>query len=365
MRGVVLQGRKIMLFRLYRMSFLICFGVQLFCGSRLEAATAPNRTPRAIGLGVQPLGYPAAMIGAVIGRDAILKRALARHGCSLASLPFRKGTEMVELVGNRLAAAFLGDMPTIRLAARTDICVVGLVKQTFSSIVSRKVVLLEQLKGKRVGYAEGSSAHHTLLQALASVGLAERDVTLVPLEIDAMLDALETGRIDAFAAWEPATSLALARNPENRVLFKGISSDYFVLSRDFVARHPEAALEVVAGFDRAIVWMRKKTAHAELAALWAKKDGEALSGTASKLAVTQAVEIAHREILDVPSAPAILRRPGEKQHLRDEFVFLSSLGKIPKNTNPQKLQSAFDYDGLQQVLKSPKRYRLHQFNYQP
>ncbi|HBG06602.1 MAG: hypothetical protein A2075_10810 [Geobacteraceae bacterium GWC2_58_44] len=350
--------------RQQRLFSLICLGILLLCAKQAECAPGQNKAPRVIEVGVQPLGYPAAMIGALLGRDAILKDELARHGYSLAPVPFRKGNDMVELMGSRLDAAFLGDMPTILLASRTEISVVGLVKQTFSSIVSRKVTLAAQLKGKRVGFAAGSSAHHTLLQALASVGLSDGDVKLVPLEIDAMPDALEAGRIDAFAAWEPAPSIAQARNPENRVFFRGVSSDYFVLSRDFALRHPDAALALVAGFVRAIAWMRKSAANVELAAHWAKKDGEAFSGTPSKLAVSRAAEIARKEILEVPSAPVLLRRPGEKPRLMDEFNFLKSLDKIPASTDPKRLQSAFDFDGMQQVLKSPRRYRLNEYHYE-
>lgn len=279
--------------------------------------------------------------------------------------PFKKGNDMVDLMGTRIQAAILGDMPTIRSAEKTGICIVGLSKQTFTSIVSRNVTLLANLKGKRIGFAEGSSAHHTLLQALASVGLSEREVALVPVGIEAMPDVLEAGSIAAFAGWEPAPSIALARNPQSRILFKGLSTDYFVLSRDFASHHPEAALEVVAAFYRAIAWLRKSTANIELAADWARKDAEALSGTPSKLTNGQAIDIARKEILDIPSAPVILRRPGEKPRLADEFSFLKAQGKIPANADLQRLQSAFDYDGLQRVLKSPRRYRLNEYRYLP
>ena len=345
--------------------FLLLLNMLVFQIPTALGATLQIEAKSSIVLGVQPLGYPAAMIGALIGRDAVLKQQLARRGYSLILIPFRKGNDMVDLVGNRVDAGLLGDMPTIRLAARTDICVVGLAKQTFSSVVGRKVTLLAQLKGKRVGYAEGSSAHHTLLQALAAAGLNEGNLTLVPVEIDAMPEELEAGRIDAFSAWEPATSLALAGNPGARVLFRGVSSDYFVLTRGLVQRDPEAALEVVAGFVRALVWMRKGSANLEKAAGWAKKDGEALSGTTSKLSLSQAADITRREILDIPSAPAILRRTGEKPPLSEEFNFLKSLGKIPANSEQQRLDQAFQYRGLQLVLKSPRRYRLGEFNYQP
>ena len=186
--------------------YILCLGLWLVQLSATHGAALPGKAGGSIEVGVQPLGYPAAMIGALLGRDAVLRRELTARGYSFKTVPFRKGNDMVGLVGNRLSAGLLGDMPTILLAAKTEICTVGLVKQTFSSVVSRKVTLLARLKGKRVGYAEGSSAHHTLLQALANVGLTDRDLTLVPLEIDAMPQALETGRMDAFSAWEPATT---------------------------------------------------------------------------------------------------------------------------------------------------------------
>ena len=353
------------MFHARSVSCLLMLGLLVVRLPAAHGAAVPGKARNGIVVGVQPLGYPAAMIGALIGRDGILKQQLARRGYTLTTAPFRKGNDMVDLVGSRLDAAILGDMPTIRVAVKTDICAVGLAKQTFSSVVGRKVTLLAQLKGKRVGYAEGSSAHSTLLQALAGAGLTDRDLTLVPVEIDAMPGALEAGRIDAFSAWEPAISLALAGDPEARILFRGLSSDYFVLSRELVRRDPGAALEVTAGFIRALAWMRKSAANLELAALWARKDGEALSGTASKLALSQAGEITHRDILDIPSAPAIIRRPGEKPPLSDEFSFLKNLGKIPKNAEQQRLQQAFAYDGLQRVLKSPRRYRLGDFSYRP
>jgi ABC-type nitrate/sulfonate/bicarbonate transport system substrate-binding protein len=352
-----------MLPRLHLPMLLALLLIPIYPVSRGEAAVGVK--PATIEVGVQPLGQPAGVIGALIGRDAILKRELARLGYSLKTVPFKRGNDMVDLMGTRIQAAILGDMPTIASAQKTGICIVGLSKQTFTSIVSRNVTLLAQLKGKRIGFSEGSSAHHTLLQALASVGLTEREVALVPLGIEAMPDALQAGNIAAFAGWEPAPSIALASNPQNRVLFKGLSSDYFVLSRDFASRHPEAALEIVAAFYRAIAWMRKSTANIELAADWVRKDAEGLSGTTSKLTNAQTIDIARKDVLDIPSAPAILRRPGEKPRLSDEFAFLKAQGKIPASADLPRLQAAFDYDGLQRVLKSPRRYHLNEYHYLP
>lgn len=351
--------------KLNRWTGLAWLGMLLAWSPVAQGAQAAAAGRGVVRIGVQPLGYPAAMVGSVLGRDAILKRELARRGHMVQFIPFRKGNDMVELMGKSLSAGLLGDMPTIRMAARTEICVAGLIKSTFTSVVGSKVALSGQLKGKRVGYSEGSSAHHTLLQALASVGLTDRDLKLVPLDVDAMPDALEQGRIDAFSGWEPATTIALARSNEARVLFRGASSDFFILSRELVRDDPDGALEVVASLVRALNWMRKSSANLRQAALWAARDGEAMSRAATRLTPSQAMEIAHRELLDVPAAPVIPRRSGQSQPLSEQFNFLKSLGKIPKDASLQSLDRAFAYDGLQRVLKSPRRYRLGQFDYRP
>ncbi|QWV97392.1 ABC transporter substrate-binding protein [Geomonas nitrogeniifigens] len=347
-----------------RWHILILFLLVLIPLGRAHAAPLPSGRPTVIEVGVQPLGYPAAMIGTVLGHDAILRRELAASGYSLKLVPFRKGNDMVDLIGTSLSAAIVGDMPAIRMAIRSDVCMVGLTKKTFTSVVARNISLLAQLKRKRVGYPEGSSAHHTLLQALASVGLTEQDVRLVPMDIDAMPASIEAGDVDAFVAWEPAPTLTLVKNTEARVLFRGASSDFFLVSGSLVRRDPQAALSLSAALVRALNWLRQSNANLQQAALWAAKDAESLNPRLQKLPQTHVIEITRREILDVPAAPVIVRLSGHPP-LKEEFYFLKKLGKIPAGADYQRVERAFAYDGLQQVLKSPQRYRLGEFEYRP
>lgn len=323
--------------------------------------------PRSNGfdIGLQPLAYPLAMIGAVLRRDRILKQQLARRGQPFTAHPFRRGPDLVRFFGKeRLEGGLLGDMPTISAAMREEIVIVGLAKSTTSAIVSREDGLLERLAGKRIGYIEGSSAHHTLLQGLNSVGLTEARVTLLPVAIDDMADALEKGSIDAFAAWEPTPSIALARNSAHRIVFRGRSSSYFVLDREFARKHPEAAHQVIAAYVRALQWMRRSGSNAERAARWAMADGQAFTGKPPQLTVAQAVAIAHREILDIPSAPAIAPGNGTEPPLAGEFHFLKRLGKIPADSDWERIRQALDYTGLREVLQNKARYRIDTFDYE-
>jgi hypothetical protein len=157
----------------------------------------------------------------------------------------------------------------------------------------------------------------------------------------------------------------MAKNSANRVVFRGPSTDYFIITREFVRQDPEAAREVVAGFVRALQWMRRERKNIELAATWTMADGEALTGKAPLITVNQAVEIARREILDIPSAPIIPLAEGTKQPLSSEFSFLRQLGKIPENSPWERVSSAFKYEGLREVMRDKSHYRLNTFNYSP
>lgn len=349
---------------------LIAFGVLAFAFNGISGAEeyfdryGLSPASPAIDLGVQPLGVPSGVISAVMRRDRILKKALADINQPLQAHPFLRGADMVALLADRrLEAGLLGDMPTILAASIANVWVVGLVKQTSTAIVAKGDLQVGGLSGKRVAYVPASSAHHTLLQGLASAGLSETRVKLVALRVDEMPDALERGDIDAFAAWEPAPSIALVNSDKNRIVFRGLSTDYFVIERDFEKRQPEAARHLTAGFFRAIEWMRRAQGNIDKAARWVMADADALSGKPAVLSVAQISSITRREILNIPSAPAIPASP-DSSPLKNEFQFLAKLEKLPLGAKQENVEVAFRYDGLARVLAEPQKYRLRVFDYE-
>jgi taurine transport system substrate-binding protein len=63
---------------------------------------------------------------------------------------------------------------------------------------------IAQLKGKRIGTPFASTAHYSLLAALAQNGLSANDVQLVDLQPQAILAAWDRGDIDAAYSWLPS-----------------------------------------------------------------------------------------------------------------------------------------------------------------
>ncbi len=340
---------------------------------RLVPASAP------LDLGVQPLGYPSGVISAVLARDRILAKALEQAGRPLRLHPFKRGADMLALLADgRLEAALLGDMPTLLAAAEGHVWIAGLVKQTSTAIVAHGDLQVRDLVGKRIAYVEASSAHLTLLQGLAAAGLTPSQVVLVPMGVREMPAALQRGEIDAFAAWEPAPTIALAQSDKNadkpggkngaknQVVFRSYSSDYFVVQREFARQSPQAALQLLAGYLRAIEWMRRSQLNLERAAGWALADTQAFAGVpaaaAPPVTVAQIAAITRREILDVPSAPVVLFSPGAPP-LRSEFQFLGKLGKLAPGAKWAEVEDALGYSGLAQVQAQARAFALRSFDY--
>lgn len=314
-------------------------------------------------LGIQPLGYPSGVLSTVLRHDRILGQALAELQTPLALHAFRRGADMLPVLADRrLEAGLLGDMPAILAAADGKAYIVGLVKQTTTAIVASGISQLKGLAGKRIGYVEASSAHHTLLQGLAAAGLQESQVRLVALRIDEMPGALRAGRIDAFAGWEPATSAALKNDSRNRIVFRGQSTDYLVVDRHFAESSGESARQLAAALARAITWMKRSPANLDQAARWATAEAETFSGKRETLSAEQVAAITHRDILNIPSAPTLVPG-GNPPPLKKEYQFLARLGKLPAGARWENLDSAMKNDLLAEVIAAPRRYRLSDFDY--
>ncbi len=323
-----------------------------------------NRNSPAIEMGVQPLGVPSGVLSSIMQRDRILLEKLKGMGNPLLAYPFQRGADMLPaLAEGRLDAALLGDMPTLLAAASGNVLIVGLVKQSPTAIVARGGAQVGALAGKRIAYVEASSAHQTLLQGLSSAGLSEKDIKLVPMRVDEMPAALARGDIEAFAAWEPAPSIALANSDINRIVFRGSSTDYFVISREVAKRSPQAVNALVAGYVRAIEWLRASRRNQEKAAQWVKDDAEEFSGKKSDISLEQIAGITRRELLNIPSAPRIIVNPRAQPPLKGAFDFLKGLGKLPADASWANVESAMNNDILPNILADTRLSETGRFDY--
>ena len=78
------------------------------------------------------------------------------------------------------------------------------------------VTKLEDLRGKKVAYAAGTSSETILTTALASVGMTMDDIEAMNMNASNMVSAAVGGTVDAVAAWSPS-SLKILKEVEGSV----------------------------------------------------------------------------------------------------------------------------------------------------
>ena len=135
------------------------------------------------------------------------------------------------------------------------------------------ITTIADLKGKRVAFTRGSSAHNIVVRLLATAGLTYADIQPVNLQPADAAAAFRNGGIDAWAIWDPFFALG-QRFPNARTLTdaqKATSNRFFLAGADYAEQNPDTVAAFVEELDRASRWA---TAHpAELAALFSAATG--------------------------------------------------------------------------------------------
>jgi len=106
------------------------------------------------------------------------------------------------------------------------------------------VTTIADLKGKRIGTPFASTAHYSLLAALAQNNLSPNDVQLVDLQPQAILAAWERGDVDAAYTWLPTLD-DLRKTGKDLITSRQLAKDgkptldLSAVADDFASAHPE------------------------------------------------------------------------------------------------------------------------------
>jgi sulfonate transport system substrate-binding protein len=139
---------------------------------------------------------------------------------------------------------------------------------------------LAELKGKRVAFGKGSSAHSILLKALKYAGLSYNDIQPAYLGPSEATAAFNGGKIDAWVAWDPYYALAEeqfgARVIASTESVPQLASpSFYVANKYFAQRHPAVLRAALDSIIETIKWA--DVHRDEVARLVAKSTGLALS----------------------------------------------------------------------------------------
>jgi sulfonate transport system substrate-binding protein len=208
-----------------------------------------------------------------------LETLLQPLGVSVAWFEFEFGPPMMEAMGvNSVDTGAVGDTPPVfAQAGHADLLYIAAQRAGGQAILvppGSRLQTLRDLKGKKVAFGRGSSAHDLLLQALEKAGLNYTDIQPVYLGPADAGPAFERGAIDAWIIWDPYYALFETR-PGVRVLAKwtqiGEQNSFFVGRRSYVEQNEAVIAKVVAEFARIATW--GQTHRADIAASLAAATG--------------------------------------------------------------------------------------------
>jgi sulfonate transport system substrate-binding protein len=118
------------------------------------------------------------------------------------------------------------------------------------------ILRIEDLKGKRVAVTRGTDPHIFLLRSLASVGLTEKDIQIVPLQHPDGKNALERGQVDAWSGLDPYMA-QLEVDKGFKLFFRHPAwNSYGLLNvrEAFAAEHPDVTERVLRNYEKARLW---------------------------------------------------------------------------------------------------------------
>ena len=210
---------------------------------------------------------------------------------------------------------------------------------------------IAQLKGKRVATPFASTAHYSLLAALAQNGLSPSDVQLVDLQPQAILAAWDRGDIDAAYTWLPTLD-DLRKSGKDLITSRQLAKDgkptldLGVVSDEFASAHPEVVDTWRQQEARALTLIHNDPAAAAKAvAAEIGLSPEETEGQIKQGVFLTPEEVASAEWLGADGTPGNIAN-----NLQSASQFLADQKQIPSAAPLQTFQDAIYTKGLPSVL---------------
>jgi NitT/TauT family transport system substrate-binding protein len=119
---------------------------------------------------------------------------------------------------------------------------------------------MQELKGRKIGVEVGLVDHLLLLDGLKKAGMTQNDVTLVNSKTNETPQVLASGQVDAIAAWQPNSGMAMKALPGSRSIYTsaqapGLIYDVLIVSPSSLAAHRADYMKLVPIWDRIVKYI--------------------------------------------------------------------------------------------------------------
>ncbi|MGO4694138.1 aliphatic sulfonate ABC transporter substrate-binding protein [Paenibacillus sp. FSL K6-3182] len=231
-----------------------------------ETGNAGNKAAKSYDGVTVKIGYQGS--GGLMGKaieEKWFEDEFGKLGVKVEYAEFQSGPPMTEAIAsNRLDFAGLGNMPIIAAqAADIKFTVISQAlegKNNVAIIVPKDSPFqtVADLKGKKVAVAKGSNAFNFLYRGLEGAGLKASDLEIIQLQPDEAQPAFETGKVDAWATWEPNITLNTLQD-KAKVLADGeqlgvLSPSFNIVRKQFADDYPELVTLYLKVWNKALAW---------------------------------------------------------------------------------------------------------------
>lgn len=219
-------------------------------------ATSSRVTAQGQSLREVRIGYQKTGVLVIARQQAVLEKHFSAKGINVKWVEFTSGPPLLEAMSTgSVDFGSVGDTPPIfAQAANAHILYVAAAPITNGQGIlvpqGSSIRTIADLKGKRVGFAKGTSANNVVIATLEKAGLTYNDITPVYLTPPDAGPAFANGSIEAWAIWDPYFAIGEVKQ-KGRILINAHevikTNSFYIANRDFANNH---AVETRAIIDR-------------------------------------------------------------------------------------------------------------------
>ncbi|WP_392534369.1 sulfonate ABC transporter substrate-binding protein [Nostoc sp. C117] len=216
-------------------------------------------------LTVLRFGYQKSNI--LLRTKGVLEKRLSPDGISVEWIEFPAGPQLLEAMNvGSIDFGHVGESPPVfaQAAGASLTYVAGIVSSPAGSAIlvpqNSPIQKLTDLKGKKIAFQKGSSAHLLLVQVLEKAGVKYSEIEpkyLPPADARA---AFVKGSIDAWVIWDPFYAAAQEAT-KARVLIDGTGINkqggYYLATRKFVTENPQTVKAVLEEIQKLEEWSKQ------------------------------------------------------------------------------------------------------------
>jgi sulfonate transport system substrate-binding protein len=200
------------------------------------------------------IGYQKNGVLVIARQQATLEQHFAPQGIAVKWIEFSSGPPMMEAMNvGSVDYGAVGDSPPI-FAQSAGAAIVYAAGEPIHNgqgiLVPRDSPIrsIADLKGKRVGFTKGSSAHNIVVQTLEKAGLGYGDITPVYLTPPDAGPAFANGSIDAWSIWDPYFAIGEIKQ-NGRILVNASeivrTNSFYIANRDFAKSHGPLLQQII------------------------------------------------------------------------------------------------------------------------